>query len=51
MASPEASLTRFSGTLYCVTDGSDAALSLEEDMQGSEMARQERVCMKNVQAE
>jgi len=46
----EDAIARVSGTLYCVIDGSDAALSLEKDMQGSEMARQERSRMKNAQA-
>jgi hypothetical protein len=43
-------IARVSGTLYCVADGSDAALSLEKDIQGSEMARQERCRLKNAQA-
>lgn len=43
-------ISRVSGTLYRVTDGSDAALSLEKDMQGSEMAQQERARMRKAQA-
>lgn len=43
-------IARVSGTLYCVTDGTDAALSLEKDVKGSEMARQERARTKNAHA-
>jgi hypothetical protein len=42
-------IARVSGTLYRVTDSSDAALSIDKDVQGSEMARQERARMKEAQ--